>query len=88
MYRIVEKCIIAGLIPTQCHDTIHDRIHYITTKQEGYCLVSCSWAQKYVQLTSLVESMRVFSIIFKTQQTLLSMHFSQQFVRKIVVHKD
>ena len=30
-----------------CHDTIH----YITTKQEGYCLASCSWAQKSVQLT-------------------------------------
>ena len=37
-----------------CHDTIHDTIRYITTKQEGYCLVSCSWAQKSVQLTSLV----------------------------------
>ena len=37
-----------------CHDMIHDTIRYITTKQEGYCLVSCSWAQKSVQLTSLV----------------------------------
>ena len=34
-----------------CHDTMHDTIRYITTKQEGYCLVSCSWAQKSVQLT-------------------------------------
>ena len=37
-----------------CHDTIHDTIQYITTKQEGHCLMSCSWAQKSVQLTSLV----------------------------------
>ena len=29
-----------------CHDTIHDTIRYITTKQEGYCLMSCSWAQE------------------------------------------
>ena len=34
-------------IPIQCHDTIHDTLHDITTK----CLVSCSWAQKFVQLT-------------------------------------
>ena len=41
-----------------CHDTIHDMIRYITTKQKGYCLVACLWAQKSVQLTSLVGSMQ------------------------------
>ena len=30
------------MIRYSCHDTIHDAIHYITTKQEGYCLVSNS----------------------------------------------
>ena len=45
-----------------CHDMIHDTILYITTKQEGYCLVSCSWAQKSVQVRSLVGSMHVFVV--------------------------
>ena len=47
---------------TVCHDTIHYTIRCITTKQEGYCLVSCSWAQRSVQLTSLVGSMHVFVV--------------------------
>ena len=36
-------------------DTVscHDTICYITTKQEGYCLMSCSWAQRSVQLPSV-----------------------------------
>ena len=62
-----------------CHDTIHDMICYITTKQEGYCFMSCSWAQKSVQLTSLV---------LKITLNTLSMDLSRQFVRKIAVHKD
>ena len=41
----------------RCHDTVHDTIRSVTTKQEGYWLVSCLWAQKSVQLTSLVASM-------------------------------
>ena len=45
-----------------CHDMKHDTIRYITTKQEGYCLVSCSWAQKSVQLTSLVGSTHAFVV--------------------------
>ena len=36
----------------RCHDTIHDTICHITTKR----LMSCSWAQKSVQPTSLVEA--------------------------------
>ena len=50
------------------HDTTHIAIQlsrydmYITTKQEGYCLMSCSWAQKSVQLTSLVGSMHAFVV--------------------------
>ena len=45
-----------------CHYMIHNMIRCITTKLEGYCLVSCSWAQKSVQLTSLVGSMHVFVV--------------------------
>ena len=46
-----------------CQDMIHDTICYMTTvKLEGYCLVSCSWAQKSVQLTSLVGSMHAFVV--------------------------
>ena len=39
------------------YDTYPDTvvtIRYIATKQEGNCLMSCSWAQMSVQLTSLV----------------------------------
>ena len=45
--------------------TIHfSMIQYVTqeTKQEGYCFVSCSWAQKSVQLTSLVGSTHAFVV--------------------------
>ena len=62
---------------------------YITTKQEGYCygmvyfyhkcqLVSCLWAQKSVQLTSLVGCTHVLVV-----STILNITLN-----KIAVHKD
>ena len=57
-----------------CHDTIHDTIPYITTKREGYCLVCCSWAQKSVQLTSLVGSTHAFLVSAILNVTLNTEH--------------
>ena len=52
------KCIQLSLYDTQ----IIWYATYITTKQEGYCLMSCLWAQKSVQLTSLVGSTHAFVV--------------------------
>ena len=53
-----------------CHDTIR----YITTKQEGYCLVCFSWAQRSVQLTSLVGSTHAFVVSAILNVTLNTEH--------------
>ena len=49
--------------------TIWYTIRYITTKQEGYCLVSCWWAQKSVQLTGSMHAFAVSAILNITLNT-------------------
>ena len=47
----IHFCTIRYVSLYSCHNTIHDTIRYITTKQEGYCVVSSLWAEKSGQLT-------------------------------------
>ena len=70
-----------------CHDTIHDTIRYITTKR----LMSCSWAQKSVQLTSLVGSTHAFVVSAILNITLNNAQhgfFLSVCSAKIAEHKD